>query len=47
MRALHEYRIDGIKTSLPVHERILEHPDFRAGQTTTEWLEAFLATVKV
>ncbi|MCL5676569.1 MAG: acetyl-CoA carboxylase biotin carboxylase subunit, partial [Firmicutes bacterium] len=42
-RALDEYRIDGIKTSIPVHQRILAHPDFQAGDTTTEWLEPFLA----
>ncbi|MHB9146024.1 MAG: acetyl-CoA carboxylase biotin carboxylase subunit [Symbiobacteriia bacterium] len=45
-RALAEYRIDGIKTSIPVHERILAHPDFQAGTVSTEWLESFL-TAKV
>jgi acetyl-CoA carboxylase biotin carboxylase subunit len=42
IRALDEFRIEGIKTSIPVHKRILQDPAFINGQITTEWLEKFL-----
>lgn len=41
-RALAEFKIEGIKTTIPVHQRILESKDFRTGQFYTEWLEGFL-----
>jgi acetyl-CoA carboxylase, biotin carboxylase subunit len=37
--ALAECVIEGIKTNIPLHLRILEHPDFRAGKTHTRFLE--------
>jgi acetyl-CoA carboxylase, biotin carboxylase subunit len=39
--ALHEYLIDGIKTNIPLHLRILDDPDFVAGQFGTDFLERF------
>jgi acetyl-CoA carboxylase biotin carboxylase subunit len=42
-RALHEFVISGIKTTIPLHERILENPEFRAGDYTIHWLEKFVA----
>jgi acetyl-CoA carboxylase biotin carboxylase subunit len=41
-RALGEFKIEGIKTTIPVHQRILASEDFRAGKFSTEWLEGFL-----
>ncbi|HWI61194.1 MAG TPA: acetyl-CoA carboxylase biotin carboxylase subunit [Symbiobacteriaceae bacterium] len=41
-RALGEFKIEGIKTTIPVHMRILDSADFRAGKVSTEWLEGFL-----
>jgi len=41
-RALGEFKIEGIKTTIPVHQRILDSEDFRAGRFSTEWLEGFL-----
>ena len=38
-RALREFVISGIKTTIPLHERILENPEFRAGDYTIHWLE--------
>jgi acetyl-CoA carboxylase biotin carboxylase subunit len=38
-RALSEYVIDGIKTSIPLHQRILEEPDFISGDYSIHWLE--------
>ena len=42
-RALHEYVIDGIKTTIPLHKRILNDPDFQKGHVSTTYLERFLA----
>ncbi|MDR3504858.1 MAG: acetyl-CoA carboxylase biotin carboxylase subunit [Acidocella sp.] len=42
-RALHEFVISGIKTTIPLHQRILEAPDFVAGDYTIHWLERFVA----
>jgi acetyl-CoA carboxylase, biotin carboxylase subunit len=40
MRAsLKECVVEGIKTNIPLHLRILDHPDFRAGKTHTRFLE--------
>jgi acetyl-CoA carboxylase, biotin carboxylase subunit len=41
-RALAEFQIDGIKTTVPVHRQILAAEDFRIGRFHTEWLEGFL-----
>jgi acetyl-CoA carboxylase biotin carboxylase subunit len=37
-RALHMFVIEGIYTSIPLHERILETPDFAAGNIDTGFL---------
>jgi acetyl-CoA carboxylase biotin carboxylase subunit len=37
-RALHMFVVEGIYTSIPLHERILEHPDFVAGNIDTGFL---------
>ncbi len=42
-RALRECVITGIKTTIPLHERILDAPDFRSGDYTIHWLERFVA----
>lgn len=41
-RALGEFKIEGIKTTISVHQRILGSSDFREGKFSTEWLEGFL-----
>ncbi len=46
-RALAEYVIEGIKTSIPFHQRVLRHPDFLAGDIDTKFIdERFLPSVK-
>jgi len=40
-RALEEFVIDGIKTTIPFHLALLEDPDFVAGNFTTNFLETF------
>jgi acetyl-CoA carboxylase biotin carboxylase subunit len=38
-RALDEYRIDGLKTSIPFHRKVMEHPAFLSGDLHTGFLE--------
>jgi acetyl/propionyl-CoA carboxylase alpha subunit len=38
-RALREFLILGIKTSIPLHRWLIAHPDVRAGNVDTGWLE--------
>lgn len=42
-RAIVETVVDGIKTTLPLHAWIINHPDFRAGDYTIHWLEKQIA----
>jgi acetyl-CoA carboxylase biotin carboxylase subunit len=42
-RALEMTVIEGIKTSIPLHLRILSDPDFMAGRLSTAFMEQFLA----
>jgi 3-methylcrotonyl-CoA carboxylase alpha subunit len=44
-RALAEYRVVGVRTTIPVLERIVAHPDFRAGRLSTAFLERMLPSV--
>jgi acetyl-CoA carboxylase biotin carboxylase subunit len=38
-RALSEYIIEGVKTTIPFHEKLMKHPQFRDGKITTKFLE--------
>ncbi len=40
-RALDEFYIEGIKTTIPFHKKLMEHPDFVSGNYTTKFLENF------
>jgi acetyl-CoA carboxylase biotin carboxylase subunit len=42
-RALDEFMIEGIKTTIPLHKRILNDPDFQKGHVSTTFLERFFA----
>ncbi len=42
-RALEEFVIEGMKTTIPLHQRLLENAEFRAGDYTIKWLENWLA----
>ena len=42
-RALDEFVVTGIKTVIPLHQRILADPGFRSGDYTIHWLEKFVA----
>ena len=40
-RALEEFYIDGIKTTIPFHLRLMSHPDYVKGNYTTKFMESF------
>jgi acetyl-CoA carboxylase biotin carboxylase subunit len=40
-RALEMFIIEGISTSIPVHQKIAADPDFQAGQFDTRFLTRF------
>lgn len=40
-RALSEYVIEGIKTTIPFHLQLMQNEDFRSGNFTTKFLETF------
>ena len=42
-RALDEFAVVGIKTTIPLHQRIVNDPEFQAGDYTIHWLEKFVA----
>jgi acetyl-CoA carboxylase biotin carboxylase subunit len=44
-RALGEFEIEGrgVKTTIPFHQRILAHPQFRSGDVSTDFVEQFMA----
>ncbi len=42
-RALDMFIVQGIKTSIPLHQKILAHPDFVSGNTDTKFMERMLA----
>jgi acetyl-CoA carboxylase biotin carboxylase subunit len=45
-RAIMETVVDGIKTTLPLHQWILDQPEFTSGQYNIHWLEKKLAAKK-
>ncbi len=40
-RALQEFIIEGVKTTIPFHQQLMEHPDYLAGNYTTKFMEDF------
>lgn len=40
-RALDEFVIEGVKTTIPFHRQLMEHPDFIAGNYTTAFMDDF------
>ena len=41
-RALDEFYIEGIKTTIPFHRQLMDHPDYIAGNYTTKFMEDFI-----
>jgi acetyl-CoA carboxylase biotin carboxylase subunit len=42
-RALEEFVVDGLKTTIPLHQKLVNDPEFQAGDYTIKWLEEWLA----
>ena len=45
-RALNEFLIKGIKTTIPFQDAIIKSSDFRTGDYNIGWVEAFLKDLK-
>ena len=41
-RALGEFVIEGIKTTIPFHRQLMDHPDYLSGNYTTKFMEDFV-----
>jgi acetyl-CoA carboxylase biotin carboxylase subunit len=41
-RALDEFVIEGVKTTIPFHQQLMDHPDYLAGNYTTKFMEDFV-----
>jgi acetyl-CoA carboxylase biotin carboxylase subunit len=42
-RALEEFVVEGVKTTIPLHQKLLDDPEFQEGSYTIKWLEEWLA----
>jgi len=40
-RALDEFIVEGVKTTIPMHKKILADPDFQAGNISTKFMERY------
>ncbi len=45
-RALHEYVIEGIETSIPLHQKLMQEHNFVNGEYDIHWLEKYLLEQK-
>jgi acetyl-CoA carboxylase biotin carboxylase subunit len=45
-RALEEFVVQGVKTTIPLHQALLNQPDFLSGEYTIKWLEEWLAKLE-
>jgi acetyl-CoA carboxylase biotin carboxylase subunit len=45
-RALEEYVIEGIQTTIPLHQRLIAEPDFVNGDYDIHWLESWIEATK-
>ncbi len=45
-RALDEFIIEGVKSTIPVHKKILADPDFQSGNITTKFMERYYSPAK-
>ena len=45
-RALDMFIVEGIHTSIPLHQRIMNDPDFLAGRFDTKFMERFMAPAR-
>jgi acetyl-CoA carboxylase biotin carboxylase subunit len=43
-RALDEFIIEGVNTTIPFHRQLMDHPDYISGNYTTKFMEDFVLT---
>jgi acetyl-CoA carboxylase biotin carboxylase subunit len=41
-RALEEFVVEGMKTTIPLHQKLVRDPEFQRGEYTIKWLEQWL-----
>ena len=41
-RALDEFVIEGVKTTIPFHRQLMDNPDYVSGNYTTKFMEDFI-----
>jgi len=41
-RALNEFIVEGVKTTIPFHRQLMDHPDYLSGNYTTKFMENFV-----
>jgi len=46
-RALDEYAITGIRTTIPFHQKVLAHPAFQKGDVHTDFIEKYMTPERV
>ncbi|WP_338410127.1 acetyl-CoA carboxylase biotin carboxylase subunit [uncultured Flavobacterium sp.] len=46
-RALDEFVIEGIKTTIPFHRQLMDEPDYVSGNYTTKFMESFVMNEKL
>jgi acetyl-CoA carboxylase biotin carboxylase subunit len=46
-RALDEFVVEGVKTNLPFHRQLVQHPDFLAGRLDTHFIERLVEPIGV
>ncbi len=46
-RALDEFIIEGVKTTIPMHKKILDDPDFQQGDISTKFMERYYNPAQV
>ena len=40
-RALDEFLIEGVNTTIPFHQKVMAHPKFLSGKYTTKFMDTF------
>jgi acetyl-CoA carboxylase biotin carboxylase subunit len=41
-RALEMFKVDGVKTSIAMHQKILDDPDFQSGDLSTHFMDKYV-----
>jgi acetyl-CoA carboxylase biotin carboxylase subunit len=41
-RALDEFVIEGVQTTIAFHRQLMDHPDYVSGNYTTKFMESFI-----